>query len=159
MKLRFFLSLLAATAVLSSWSLLQAADSAAAPRVVKIRAGVDNAMKFDVASITATPGESLKVVLTNASTLAKNVMGHNWVLLTAGTDPLAFAAAAAPEIATDFIPAKQKEKIVAVIPLLGPNETREVVFKAPTAPGEYPFLCTFPAHGAIGMKGILVVKK
>jgi plastocyanin len=29
----------------------------------------------------------------------------------------------------------------------------------PTAPGEYPFLCTFPAHCAIGMKGVLVVKK
>jgi azurin len=101
----------------------------------------------------------IKVTLTNHMTLPKDVMGHNWVLLTAGTDPVAFAAAAAPEAANGYIPPKQKEKVLAVIALLGPNETGEVTFKAPTAPGEYPFLCSFPAHCLIGMKGVLVVKK
>ena len=86
-------------------------------------------------------------------------MGHNWVLLKAGTDTTAFANAAAPEAAKDFIPEKQKDKILAVIGLLGPNETGEVTFTVPTEPGEYPFLCTFPAHCAVGMKGVLVVKK
>ena len=46
-----------------------------------------------------------------------------------------------------------------VVGLLGPNETGEVTFQAPTEPGEYPFLCTFPAHCSIGMKGVLIVKK
>jgi len=158
MKLRLLFSIIAATAFLISPSSLPAAD-AAAPRVVKIRAGVENAMKFDVTRIEATPGESLKIVLTNAGNLPKNVMGHNWVLLVAGTDPLAFAAAAAPEVANGYIPEKQKEKIVAFIALLGPSETGEANFKAPTEPGEYPFLCTFPGHSATGMKGVLVVKK
>lgn len=159
MKSKIIFLVLGAMAVFAGSSLLFAAGSAAAPRVIKIRAGVENAMKFDVATLTAAPGESLKIVLSNASTLPKNVMGHNWVLLTAGTDPTAFAAAAAPEGATDYIPAKQKDKIVAVIGLLGPNESGEVVFQVPTQPGEYPFLCTFPAHCAVGMKGVLVVKK
>ncbi len=127
--------------------------------MIKIRAGVENAMKFDVASITAGPGESIKVVLTNACVLPKTVMGHNWVLLKSGTDTAAFANAAAPEAASGYIPEKQKDKIVAFVGLLGPNETGEVVFTAPSAPGEYPFVCTFPAHCAIGMKGVLVVKK
>lgn len=137
----------------------QAADSAAAPRVVKIRAGVENAMKFDVTTITATPGEPITVVLTNAGTLPKNVMGHNWILVVAGTDPVAFAAAAASEGANGYIPAKLKDKILAFVALLGPNESGEVTFMAPTEPGEYPFLCSFPAHCFVGMKGVLVVKK
>ena len=116
-------------------------------------------MKYDVVNLSAGPGETLKVVLTNASVLPKEVMGHNWVLLKAGTDPIAFAAAAVSEPANGYIPARMKDKIVAVIGLLGPNETGEVTFKAPDAPGEYPFVCTFPGHGQIGMKGVLVVKK
>jgi azurin len=130
----------------------------AAPRVVKIRSGVDNAMKFDVTSITAAPGESLKVVLANACSLPKTVMGHNWVLLAAGTDPQAFANAAAADAAGGYIPAAMKDKVLATVGLLGPNETGEVSFKAPSKPGEYPFVCSFPAHCIVGMKGVLIVK-
>ena len=137
---------------------LRAADSTA-PRVIKLRAGVDNAMKFDVSTITVAPGESIRVILTNHMTLPKDVMGHNWVLLTAGTDPIAFAAAAAPEVANGYIPAKMKDKVLAAIAVLGPGETGEITFTAPTAPGQYPFLCSFPAHCLAGMKGMLVVRK
>lgn len=159
MKHRYTPSLLLSIALVLGVSLLPAADSAATARVIKIRAGVDNAMKFDVASISAAPGEAIKVVLMNASTLPKSVMGHNWVLLAAGTDPVAFANAAAPEAASGYIPAKLKDKILATIALLGPNETGDVTFNAPTAPGEYPFVCSFPAHCIVGMKGMLIVKK
>jgi len=140
-------------------SVLPAAEASASPRVVKLRVGVDNAMKFDLASIPAAPGEALKIVLTNASTFPKNVMGHNWVLLAAGSDVAAFSAAAAPEAASGYVPAKWKDKILAVIGLLGPNEVGEVTFTAPTAPGEYPFVCSFPGHGVVGMKGMLVVRR
>ena len=158
MSSKLFTSVLIALAVLGA-SLARLPAAEVAPRVIKIRAGVENAMKFEVASIAAAPGESITVALTNACAFPKNVMGHNWVLLTAGSDPTAFAGAAATEAASGYIPEKQKEKVVAFIKLLGPIETGEVTFTVPTAPGEYPFLCTFPAHCAIGMKGVLVVKK
>lgn len=138
---------------------LRAAESTAVVRTVNIRAGVDNAMKFDVATITAAPGETIKVVLTNASTLPKEVMGHNWVLLLPGTDPVAFAGAGASEPKNNYISEKMKDKVVASIALLGPKESGEVVVKVPAAPGDYPFLCTFPAHTLVGMKGVLTVKK
>lgn len=131
---------------------------AAEARTVAIRAGQDNAMKFDVTSIPAKPGETLKVTLTNLCALPKEVMGHNWVLLAAGTDPVAFAAAGTAEPKNDYIPAKMKDKVLAAIRMLGPKESGEVTFTVPNAPGEYPFLCTFPAHGVVGMKGVLVVK-
>src|SRR5687768_14370729 len=91
------ISLLSFAAAVCAELPCHAADSAPAPRVVKIRAGVENAMKFDVGTITAVPGETIKVVLANASTLPKDVMGHIWVLLPAGSDPVAFAAAGAAE--------------------------------------------------------------
>lgn len=157
MKTKLFVLLLALATLLPLR--LLGATPAAGERVVKIRAGVDNAMKFDVTTITAAPGETLKIVLTNASTLPKAVMGHNWVLLTKGADPVAFAAAGATEAAGNYIPAKLKEQVLAVVGLLGPNEAGEVTFKVPKEPGEYPFLCSFPAHCVVGMKGVLVVKQ
>ncbi len=158
MKFKFSTTLLLAVASIPPGPRLSAAEPAGTPRVVRIRAGVENAMKFDVATIAAAPGEPIKVVLTNASSLPKEVMGHNWILLTAGSDVIAFATAAAPEAASGYVPAKLKEKIIAHINLLGPGESGEVTFNAPNAPGEYPFLCSFPAHCIVGMKGLLVVK-
>ena len=157
MKSKLFASLVFAAVACFGGSLLPAAESA--PRVVKIKSGEGNQMKFDVASIAVVPGESIKVVLTNACTLPKAVMGHNWVLLAKGTDANAFANAGAAEAGNGYIPAKMKEKVLAVIGVLGPNESGDVSFTAPSEPGEYPFLCCFPAHCQIGMKGVLVVKK
>ena len=160
MKTKLIAFLVALTAVsLQPLATNAAEGGGTAPRVIKLRAGVDNAMKYDVTTITVAPGETVKVTLTNHMTLPKEVMGHNWVLLTAGTDVAAFAAAAAPEVANGYIPAKMKDKVLAVIGVLGPNETGEVTFTAPATPGNYPFLCSFPGHFLTGMKGMLVVKK
>lgn len=130
---------------------------ASGPRVIEITAG-DN-MKFSLNSIEAKPGEELKVVLTNVGTQPKEVMGHNWVLLQLGTDAAAFDAAAVAAKATDYIPDAMKDKIIAHTSLLGPRKSDEVTFKAPETPGDYPFLCTFPAHYQVGMKGTLTVKQ
>src|SRR3954464_10980681 len=116
---------------LLTFSLLQAADAVPATRVINLHAGVGNAMKFDVTAITAAPGETIKVVLTNASNLPKTVMGHNWILLKAGTDPVAFAQAAATEGATGYIPTKLEDKMVAHVALLGPGESGETIFTVP----------------------------
>jgi azurin len=138
-----------------------ATAAAAAPdksgtRTIEITAG--DTMKFNITSIEAKPGEELKVVLTNIGTQPKEVMGHNWVLLKAGTDVAAFDAAAVTAKATDYIPDSLKNEIIAHTALLGPRKSDEITFKVPTTPGDYPFLCTFPAHYQVGMKGVLTVK-
>ncbi len=142
-----------------------AATPAAGPRTIELTA--NDTMKFmmgDKASGPGTPlvieakaGEQLKVTLTNTGTQPKEVMGHNWVLLKAGSDAAAFSTAAVAAKDTNYIPAALKDQIVANIDLLGPRKSGEVTFTVPAA-GEYPFLCTFPAHYAIGMSGRLVVK-
>lgn len=115
-------------------------------------------MKYNLTTIEAKPGEEIKVILTNVGTQPKEVMGHNWVLLKAGSDVAAFAAAAVAAKATDYIPAGLKDQIIAHTALIGPRKSDEVTFKVPDAPGDYPFLCTFPAHYQVGMKGVLTVK-
>lgn len=115
-------------------------------------------MKFNLATIDAKPGEELKVVLTNVGTLPKEAMGHNWVLLKKGADAAAFAMAAMTAKDTDYIPASMKDQVIAHTTTIGPRKSDEVSFKAPTEPGEYVFLCSFPAHYLAGMKGTLVVK-
>jgi azurin len=133
-----------------------AAAAPAGPREIDITAG--DTMKYNLTQIDAKPGEDLKVVLTNEGTQPITVMGHNWVLLKAGSDVSAFDAAALSSKDTNYIPAALADEILARIDLQGPRKSGEVDFKAPTTPGDYPFLCTFPAHYQTGMKGTLTVK-
>ncbi len=132
-----------------------AAAAPAAARVVEITA--NDQMKFNLATIEAKAGEKLQVVLANIGQLPKEVMGHNWVLLKAGTDALAFATASAVARDNDYIAPALKEQVIVATPIIGPRKNAEVEFTVPAA-GEYVYLCTFPAHFAIGMKGMLVVK-
>jgi azurin len=133
-----------------------AAAAPAGPREIDITAG--DTMKYDVTQIDAKPGEDLKVVLTNVGTQPVEVMGHDWVLLKAGSDVAAYDSAALTAKDTGYIPDALKGEVVAQIGLLGPRKSGEADFTAPTAPGDYPYLCTFPAHYQTGMKGILTVK-
>lgn len=135
---------------------IAAAPAPSGPRTVEITAS-DN-MKYSLNLIEAKPGEQLTVVLTNIGAQPKEVMGHNWILLKAGTDAEAFDKAAALAKATDYFPTALADQVLARIELLGPRKSGEVTFNAPTVPGEYPFLCSFPAHFQVGMKGVLVVK-
>jgi azurin len=129
---------------------------AQAPRVITINGS--DAMKYSLTAIEAKRGEKLTVKVVSATAMPKVAMGHNFVLLALGTDPVAFTTAAAAARATDFIPAAMKDKIIANTGLAGLNETVQVTFDAPKAPGVYTFLCSFPGHFLAGMKGTLTVK-
>jgi azurin len=81
-------------------------------------------------------------------------MGHNFVLLKAGTDLAKFTAAAATSAATDYIPA-DKSAIIANTGLVGGGESTTIEFTAPEA-GTYDYICSYPGHYAV-MKGKLKV--
>ncbi len=115
-------------------------------------------MKFDLATIPAKPGETLRVVLKSVGKAPKTIMGHNFVLLKLGTDVDAFNQAAFNARATEFIPPDQKDKIIANTAIVGPGESVEVTFTVPAKAGSYDYICSFPGHFAMGMKGKLVVK-
>jgi azurin len=138
----------------------QAKPAAAAPRMVVITAGdpVGEKMSYSKSVITAKPGEKIKLRLMAIGQLPRSVMTHNWVLLKLGSDPKKFADAAAMTPATGYIPASMKSQILAQTEMVGPGETSEIVFTAPTTPGTYPYLCTFAQRFAAGMSGSLIVK-
>ena len=119
----------------------------------------NDTMKFNVTEITAKPGEKLSLTLVNIGTTPKFSMGHNLVVITPGIDVQAFLVASAEAVTTDYVP---KEKfgasILAATKLLGPKERDTVTFAAPTTPGRYEFLCSFPGHYQVGMRGVLIVQ-
>ncbi|MGA3007373.1 MAG: plastocyanin/azurin family copper-binding protein [Opitutaceae bacterium] len=153
-SLLFFLALLLTGCSKSEPAAVAAAPSG--PRTFQLTAG-DN-MKYNLTRIEASPGETLHITLANVGTLPKDVMGHDWILLTAGADPAAYSRAAVTAKDANYQPPALASEVLASISLLGPGQTGDVTFKAPTQPGEYPFLCSFPAHFQSGMQGELVVR-
>lgn len=138
-----------------------AAKTAAKPaakgvRTVELTGG--DTMKFDKTEITARPGETLRIVLKSIGTMPKIAMGHNVVVLKLGTDQAAFNTAAFSARETDFVPPDMKDAVLAATKLAGPGETVDVTFKVPAKVGDYPYLCSFPGHFALGMRGKLIVK-
>ena len=131
-----------------------------AARLVVISAGdpIGEKMEYSRKQIVAKPGERLRLRLVSTGTLPKVAMAHNWVLLTAGSDPKKYSDAAAGAAATGYMPPALKHQVIAFTGFVGPGETAEVTFTVPKAPGTYPYVCTFAGHYAAGMWGQLVVK-
>lgn len=148
MRLRTTLTALAALAL--------AVPALAAPRVITI-VGTDD-MRYSVTKIEAKPGEELKIVLESKSAMPKDSMAHNFLLLDPSLDVNAFISAAAVARNSGYIPKKFAAKLLAQTGLAGGGEKVEVTFKAPTTPGTYRYVCSFPGHYAAGMKGELIVK-
>ena len=132
--------------------------AAEAPAVTSFELTANDSMKFNLTRLEVKAGQDVKVSMTNMGTLPKAAMGHNWILLKKDVDIKAFTDSAVMAAATDYVPAQQADKIIAHTKLLGPKQSEEVSFKAPTEAGEYHFLCSFPGHFAAGMTGVLVVK-
>jgi azurin len=167
MKMKIY-SLLAASAVFalagcgksdSSSASAGSASASPASSTVSVELTAGDTMRYNQTTIEAKPGQEVKVSLTNVGTMPKTAMAHNFILLQKGTDPKAFVDAGATSTpAAEYIADSMKDKVLAHTKLLGPKESDEITFKAPTEPGEYTYLCSFPAHFVSGMKGTLVVK-
>src|SRR5512141_690582 len=121
-----------------------AAPAADAPAVIELTA--NDSMKYNLTRFEVKAGQDVTVSLTNMGSMPKAAMAHNFILLKKDADPKAFVDAAVMAAATEYIPAALTGQIIAHTKLLGPKQTDEIKFKAPTEPGEYPFFCSFPAH-------------
>lgn len=115
-------------------------------------------MKYSVTTITARPGEQIRIRLIARGVIPKIAMAHNFVLLKPATDIVKLLTAGAPHRESDFIPPAMMDAVLAKTGFAGPGETVQVVFTVPAKPGSYPYICTFAGHYQAGMKGTLVVK-
>lgn len=122
-------------------------------RTVRIEA-VSAQMKFDLGRFTVTAGEDVVITFVN-----KDEMPHNLLITKEGAlETVGLAAeamAAQPDaFARHFIP--KTPEVLFAIRLLQPGESVTARFKAPSDPGNYPFVCTFPGHWRT-MNGIVQV--
>lgn len=110
-------------------------------------------MRYDVKELTVKAGKKVKVIFNNPDALP-----HNLVLVKPGTaDAVAMAAIqlGADGFTKKFIP--DSKDILAHTDLVDGGETEELEFTAPTEPGNYSFVCTFPGHASL-MRGVLKVE-
>ncbi len=123
---------------------------------VTIALEATNTMQFNTKRIEVPAGSEITLTLKHVGSLDKNVMGHNVVLLKAGTDGQKFALAGATHKDAGYVAPDHADAVIAKTDLVGGGESATITFTAP-APGEYPFLCSFPGHYAL-MNGVFVVK-
>lgn len=125
--------------------------------VVVIKPGVANPMSFDVTSFTVKSGQKVKLTFNNDSATP---LQHNLILGVVGSREKLVAVSNG--MMTDmgkwmplgFVP--DGPEVLAHTKLLNPKESETIEFTAP-APGEYPYICTFPGHALI-MQGTMKVE-
>ncbi len=117
---------------------------------------VPEQMKFDQDTITIKAGKKIILELDNL-----DGMQHNLLILKPNT--LQKVGEAADAMLRDpkasekhYVP--DMPEVLFATEMLGPNEVYTLKFTAPTTPGNYPFVCTFPGHWRM-MNGIMIVEK
>ena len=155
-----------ALSLLTNVSLAQdatpAAPSAAAPApagdVTKIKLGVIPAvMKFDKAEIEVKAGAKIALLFVNE----KCPLQHNLIIIKPGTKDKVGAEAdkllADPNaMKNNYVP-NSTDVLIKGNKLIGIGQSDLMEFTAPTEPGDYPYICTFPGHWRL-MNGVMHVK-
>ena len=121
----------------------------------RVRIEARKNLTFSVDSFSARPGEPIKLTFANP-----DVVPHNWALIKPGSlarvGDLANKIIAEPDAAyRHYIP--RTDDVLAYTDIVNPQEEFTITFHAPTEPGRYPFLCTFPGHWMV-MNGIMNVQ-
>lgn len=111
-------------------------------------------MLFDRSVIKVKSGESVTLTLNHTGKIAKEFMGHNFVLLKVTTDVDDFAQRAMVSKDSEYIP--DGDETYAYTRMIGGGESDTIKFDAPEA-GTYVFLCTFPGHYQV-MRGEFIVE-
>ena len=103
-------------------------------------------MRFDKPSYTVKAGEELNIVFVN-----DDLQQHNLMISVPGSaeevgnaGDKAMVADAAKFVADGYMP--QSKKILHKMELINPGATGELSITAPSEPGEYVIICTFPGH-------------
>ena len=134
---------------------LKSSDESADPNVELIQMKtVREAMQFDKKEFTVTAGKQVEIVLENPDAMQHNlVIGKPKSMDIIGTaaDKMITQKDGAERAYVPAIP-----QVVAATPLVNPDQTYRLKFTAPTQPGDYPYVCTFPGHWRL-MNGVMKV--
>ena len=126
------------------------------PSKVEFNLTGNDQMKFNLNTMVVKEGDLVIVNFENIGKMAKDVMGHNFILLKSGVDLVSFAAKAIAAKENEYIPQDELDNIIVYSKLLGPGEQTVIEFVAP-AKGSYKYICSFPGHYST-MQGTLIVR-
>ncbi|GLR16118.1 plastocyanin/azurin family copper-binding protein [Portibacter lacus] len=118
-----------------------------------ITMGTKPGLKFDISEVTVKAGSKIKLVFNN-----NDDMLHNMIIVNPEkADEVAQLAVelGLSGLEKGFIP--QSDEIIAHTNLMQPHTSDAIYFSAPSKPGTYQYVCTFPGHAAI-MRGIMIVE-
>ncbi len=112
-------------------------------RVIRLGTVTDQ-MLFDKDRIAAQAGKPVEVVFENT-----DIMPHNFVVTRPGAleaiGLLGESSSTLPgALERNYVP--QSDQLLVSSRLLAPRESQKISFTAPTAPGVYPYVCTYPGH-------------
>jgi len=130
------------------------ASSQAMAAACSIDIEANDAMQFNTKAVEVSKScKEFTVNLKHTGTMAKAMMGHNWVLAKASDEKAVLTDGAAAGSANDYVKAGDA-RVIAHTKLIGGGEKDSVKFAASKlADGQdYVFFCSFPGH-AFMMKG------
>jgi plastocyanin len=115
---------------------------------------VEYQLRFDVETFTVKAGSNVELYFENV-----DEMPHNLLILKPGS--LDKVGKAADEMTKDpnsakkhFVP--KMPEVLFSTPLVMFEESYTLRFKAPSTPGSYPYVCTYPGHWR-SMNGVMKV--
>ena len=122
-------------------------------RVVLVHT-VEEEMRYDIPWFAVEAGREFQLVLQN-----EDLMPHNLVFTQPGKlqEVALEGAALGPTIGESgkqYVPVS--ENVIAATKMVPAESQTRLTFKAPSKPGEYPYVCTFPGHW-MRMYGVMVV--
>jgi azurin len=112
----------------------------------------EDGLKFNLPSIEVKAGARVKLDFSNTSDML-----HNFVVVRPGTGTK--VGEAALKLGLDgarlnYVP--PSDDVLYHTALLEPEKSETIYFQAPSTPGDYTYVCTFPGH-YISMQGTLRV--
>jgi azurin len=139
-------------------ALLTLASSVAFADDCAVTIGANDAMQFDKKAITVSKAcKKFTVTLNHTGKLAKNIMGHNWVLTKTEDSQAVATDGVAAGVDKNYLK-EGDTRVIAATKLVGGGESTTVDLPvAKLAKGSYTFFCSFPGHVAL-MKGTLTVE-
>jgi len=112
---------------------------------VRIELAARAPLKFEPTRFVVAPGDRVTLAFSNPDD-----MMHNVVITRPGARQAVVDAALAlgeQGPARHFVPADPR--VLWSTSIVNPGGTAQLAFTAPTEPGVYPYVCTFPGHGMV----------